>query len=213
MRRRAAIQGDYNFSDRFGGLSAVGGSVGDVHRDQSGLSQEQALAELARLCAEDTVDPKIRRAAIKIIRDCQARDDVCELTALYQAVKFGDSQVKGLEQGLKYVSDPIYRDFYVQPSKLINDCEGGACAGDCDDHAMLIGALAGSLGFVVGLRAYKRKGATSYEHVYAVAVLPKVGKPEAIFGLDTSADAGPTPAGWEPPEGEVANAWLPGEVE
>lgn len=177
-------------------------------------SQEDALEMLARQAAPDTMNPKVRNTAIKIVRSCDARDDICELTAIFEAVKNGDSQVKGLADGLKYMSDNFFTDTFIAPSDLLDECEDGACAGDCDDHAGLCFALAGALGFRVGLRAWGPKGSKGFQHVYAVALVPKEEEDEPYeFGLDTSADAGESSAGWQPPEGHVLTAWMePGDV-
>jgi hypothetical protein len=176
-------------------------------------TQEDALVLLAQLTAEDTFDPKIRSAAIKMVRRCAARDDICELTALFEAVKYGDAQVRGLENGLKYMSDNFYVDGFVSPAQMLRECENGACGEDCDSHAALMAALAGNLGYRVGIRAWGH-GEDGYEHVYAVALIPK-DEPDLSkcyeFGLDTSADVGDSHAGWQPQEGHVATAWITGD--
>jgi len=174
--------------------------------------QEEALKVLASLVEEDSGDPQIRQAAIRIVDSCDARDDVCELSEIFNAVKSGSKKVSWLRDGLKYMSDPRAKDWFPSPSRLMKMCQDGACAEDCDGHAVLVAALAASLGFRVGLRAYAKPGRPkgNYEHIYAVAMLPKVddgSKPE-VFALDTSADAGVSYAGWEPPRGQVLTAWM-----
>jgi hypothetical protein len=174
-------------------------------------TQEDALLAMAEMTLEDTANPIVRNAAIAIVEECEARHDECELAAIFEAVKHGTDKVKGLSRGLKYVSDPRHRDFYVAPHRLLQLCASGSCGGDCDDHAMLCAALAGALGFRVGLRAWGEKKERGYSHVYAVALLPKdgeAGEKSKVFGLDTSADVGDSTPGWEPPEGRVLTAWL-----
>jgi hypothetical protein len=177
-------------------------------------TQEQALVQLAKLTAEDTFDPIVRRAAIKIVRKCKARDDVCELSALFEAVKHGDKQIPGLENGVKYMSDNFWVDGFVSPAQMLRDCEAGACAEDCDSQGALMAALAGSLGFRVGVRAWGPSGESGFAHIYAVAIVPK-DEPDLSkcyeFGLDTSADVGDSHAGWQPDEGNVATAWITGD--
>ena len=198
---------------RFGDLSGSAG-VSRFAIVEAG-DQAEALAYLAQQTAPDTMSPRVRNAAVKIIRNCDARDDICELTAIFEAVKNGDPQVAGLEDGMKYLSDNFFIDTFTSPDSALAECEDGACAGDCDDHAALCFALAGSLGFRVGLRAWGPKGSKGYQHVYCIALVPKEDEDEPYeFGLDTSADAGDSEAGWQPPEGNVLTAWMePGDID
>jgi len=198
----------YGHYGRYGNSGSDPGSWSELDvRDQ-----EEALQVLASLVEGDAGDPEIRQAAIRITSDCEARDDVCELTALFDAVKTGSKKVSWLRNGLKYMSDPRTRDWFPSPTRMMKMCKGGACAEDCDGQAALVAALAASLGFRVGLRAYAKPGKPNgnYEHIYAVAMLPKVddGSQEQVFALDTSADVGDSYAGWEPPRGQVLTAWM-----
>jgi hypothetical protein len=60
---------------------------------------------------------------------------------------------------------------------------------------------------MVGLRAWGPRNSQDYEHVYAVAMLPKHGGPSSrVVGLDTTVDE--SSVGWEPPNGRVLTAWL-----
>jgi len=169
-------------------------------------NQKAALQELAKLVEKSTVDPLVRNAAIAITADCDSRDDECEVQAIFNAVKHGDDRVKGLEKGLKYMSDPRWADFFTAPGRTLRQLADGINSGDCDDHSALVTALLGSLGFVVGLRAWGRdKG--EYTHVYGVVGLPKLGWTELV-GLDTTVDE--SEVGWEPPKGHVLTALLDG---
>lgn len=170
-------------------------------------TQEAALRVIAKLIQTGGEDPYVRRVAKIITSSCDARDDLCELQSIYDAVKTGDSRVPGLENGVRYVSDPQSMDAFVGPSRLLKECREGACAEDCDGVTALVGALAAAVGFRVGARAYGRRGSRSeYTHVYPVVALPKHGKVKRIVGLDTTVpDA---EVGWEPPEGHALTAWL-----
>jgi hypothetical protein len=167
-------------------------------------SQKKALEELAKLIEKSTVDPMVRNAALAITHDVDSRDDLGEVQAIFQAVKHGTEQVEGLSKGLKYMSDPRWADFFTSPSRILKQSahHPSLAAGDCDDHAALICALLGSLGFVCGLRAWGRtKG--EFTHVYAVVAMPKIG-PEEFVGLDTTVEE--SEVGWEPPKGHVLTA-------
>jgi len=169
--------------------------------------QRASLHELAKLVESSIPNPRVRQAALLITADCPARDDMAELTAIFNAVKSGDSRVAGLENGVRYVADPKILDFFTAPPRLLEQCARGACAEDCDGQAALVASLAGSLGFEVGLRAYAPEGTArgQYTHVYAVANVPKRAPRETI-GLDTTVPD--SNVGWQPPSGIVLTAWV-----
>ncbi len=172
-------------------------------------SQKLVLRELAELVEKSTVDPIVRNAALAITSDVDQRDDEGEVQAIFNAVKYGDARVAGLERGLKYMSDPRWADFFTAPSRMLKQMAASPdlAAEDCDGHSMLIAALLGSLGFIVGLRAWGRtKG--EYDHVYAMVALPK-NDPKEEAGLDTTVDE--SVVGWEPPGGRTLTAWLDGQ--
>lgn len=168
--------------------------------------QKKALEELATLTEKSTVDPLVRNAALAITADCDSRDDECEVRAIFDAVKTGTTAVTGLENGLKYVSDPQWADFFSSPSRTLRQLAAGINGGDCDDHAALLCGLLGSLGFTTGLRAWgPTKG--EFTHVYAVVGMPKLDYDE-MWGLDTTVES--SEPGWEPPGGSVLTALMDG---
>lgn len=168
-------------------------------------SQQDALSKLAELTQRATIHPLIRNTAIRIIAECAGRDDMCELKAIFRAVKRGDSSIPPLVNGFKYVADPRFADYFASPVDLLNNCLKGACAGDCDDHTALVAALAGAVGFKVGLRAWGRDS-SGFSHVYPVVAYPKRPPFKRALGLDTTVPS--SSVGWEPPEGNVLTAWL-----
>ncbi len=179
-------------------------------------SPDQALRELGRMVHRAVLkDPRIRLAALSITRECDSRDDLCELEAIYGAVKHGTDTVDALRNGYRYVADPNIADYFVSPTRTLEFCEAGMCGGDCDDHTMLVAALANSIGFTVGMRAYARSERAPFSHVYAVAIVPKRGPfTKAAYdngqiqavGLDTTVPS--ARVGWEPPRGRVRTHWI-----
>lgn len=188
--------------DRYGFVPGNGRGV--TYRDFK--TQSDSLKVLGDLAQRGSIDPYIRYTALKIVRNAQGRDDQAELEALFNAIKHGDPEVKPLRNGLKYVADPRFSDYFTAPKDLLQMAENGANGGDCDDHTALMCALGASLGFKMGLRAWGRKGDDSFSHVYAVAAYPKRPPFTSVLGLDTTVDE--SEVGWEPPEGEVLTAWL-----
>lgn len=165
---------------------------------------------------------RVYTAARQMTAGCDSKDDLCELQAVFESVKHGNENVVNksgkayFKKGLRYVADPTLGDFHVTPEKMLSQCEIGACAEDCDSHAMLIAALCGSLGFRVGIRGYGPEKRGVLTHVYAVVLTPKAirtdefGNPnqddDRILGMDTTVRQ--SSLGWEPPPGEVLTAWI-----
>ena len=189
------------------------------HRLVDAETQENALRLLGELVQRASVHPAVRTAALQIIQSagCDSREDACEVQAIFDAVRYGDPSIPWLKTGFKYVADPRYADYFSSPVDTIAACQKGACGGDCDDHAALIAALLGSIGWKVGLRAYGVPGQRGYSHVYAVVAFPKKPKHLAgpsgpklvwdkVLGLDTTVPS--AKPGWEPPKGNVLTGWL-----
>lgn len=167
--------------------------------------QEKALKLLAELSQRATINPLVRNTALRIVAECASRDDACELAAIYNAVKHGHPEIPSLRNGVKYVADPRYADYFESPVDVLVQCSKQACGSDCDGHAALIAALAGSLGWRMGLRAWGRKP-SEYEHVYAVALFPKRAPHTSVVALDTTVDS--FKVGSEPPRAHVLNAYF-----
>ena len=103
--------------------------------------QKKALQELAGLVEKSTVDPLVRNGALALTSDCDSRDDECEVHAIFNAVKTGDDRVKGLEKGLKYMSDPRWADFFSSPGRTLRQLGAGYNGGDClPADTLLLGA-------------------------------------------------------------------------
>lgn len=167
---------------------------------------------LSKLIMKGQLSPKIREWAIQIVRDCPNRDDACELTAIFEAVKRGHPTLHGLEGGIAYRSDPQEADYFTGAEYLRGMCERGACAGDCDDHTVMVASLAAAIGHTVGLRIWRKDPNSQYAHIYAVALVSKklpiaAAKDEAnVMALDTSTEeASP---GWQPDYGYVKTYWI-----
>lgn len=174
-------------------------------------TQADALKVLAELTLAGTLDPYVRAAALRLTNHLPGKDEAGEIEAIFNAVKFGDNRVPGLEKGVRYMADGRWADHFTAPKRLLQMCRDGMCAEDCDGHAALIAALLGSIGFMVGLRAWGPAGGQDYEHVYAVAVYPKAGGKNArVLGLDSTVDE--SKVGWEPPPGKILTAWLDDEA-
>lgn len=166
-------------------------------------TQEDSLMALGGLVERAALDPSIMRAAKIITNNCDARDDNCELQAIFDAVKKGHPAIPGFENGIRYLSDARGADQFISPVAMLRECAEGACAGDCDDHASMVCALGSAIGFRMGLRAYGPLNSKGYNHVYAVAYTPKRYTKKTV-GMDTSVPS--SYLGWQPPRGRVLTA-------
>src|SRR3990172_3632462 len=103
-------------------------------------SQRDALEKLAELIRKGSIDQEILRAAKAVTRDCSARDDLCELEALFQP--------------LKYSHSPPPPPAALVAAGSLRPHPGGGGAGGGPGHAatILVGSLAASIGFMVGAR-------------------------------------------------------------
>lgn len=179
-------------------------------RELTVKDQADALLVAARLTAKASIHPKIRETALIITHACKKNDGDGQMQAIYDAVKEGHPDVRGLEKGVKYVRDPVLTDFFTSPVKLLKQCEADdrTCSEDCDGHGMLIAALCASIGLRSGLRAFKPDGKKSFTHVYAVAS-PDINagddKPK-LHGMDTTIDR--AYVGWEPSPGKTMTVLL-----
>lgn len=107
-------------------------------RFREAADQEETLRLLAELVERASIHPFVVNTARIIVQDCgvtggarSAADDLCELKAIYRAVKTGDPRVQPLKNGFKYIADPRYADYFSSPVDTLQNCLKGACAGDC----------------------------------------------------------------------------------
>jgi len=96
------------------------------------------------------------------------RDDACQLRGIFDYVK---AQVR-------YLEDPVNMDWYPTAQVLLD-----LGAGDCDDHTILIDALAAVIGFEVGCRVIRPR--RSGFHVYPLVRYPK-GPGNLVIPIDTT---------------------------
>lgn len=104
-------------------------------------SQRTALEHIANLVEKSSVHPLVRETALTLVGSCEDRDDMCEIEAVFGAVKYGDSSVPALKNGLKYVADPRWADHFTAPSRLLEQLRRGVNGGDClPSETILLGA-------------------------------------------------------------------------
>ena len=116
-----------------------------------------------------TRDPEMRRIGIAVTEVCRARDDRCELMAIYDFVK----------RNIRYTGDVTNKDTFQSGYRTMQI--GG---GDCDDHAILCAVLAMVNGFTPKFRITSNYG-SSWDHIYCIVGLPKL-DPRSFVALDTT---------------------------
>lgn len=81
--------------------------------------------------------PEVRQAAIDIIGDAGNHDQRRQAAALLGFVRYR----------VRFTLDPIGSEFIISPLRMLADIRRrGFAYGDCDDHVLLLGSLAASLG-------------------------------------------------------------------
>jgi len=111
--------------------------------------------------------------------ECPARDEACEIEAIWDFVVMN----------VRYVLDIADVDTYSDVKATLE--VGG---GDCDDFTIVFAALLKALGYSVQARVISIDG-RSWAHIYPLCVLPKGGTPRYVLPLDATED-GKEP-GWE----------------
>lgn len=124
----------------------------------------------SRLGAEGGLrDPYMRQLGLLVTRACAARNDMCELQAVFDFVV----------KNVRYTGDIAFKDTFQTALRTLQ--YGG---GDCDDHSVLCAVLAMENGFQTKFRITSNTGAT-WDHIYCLAGVPKH-DPKEWIPLDTT---------------------------
>lgn len=134
------------------------------------------LNTMVRLARQFSSNEVIRDLAEQIIQHVPPKDYRGEISAIQQWVK----------DNIRYTRDVWNVETLKDPIALLNSAQG-----DCDDQALLVAALAASVGFeprfhAIGFRPYE------FEHVFAEV---RLGGPNSWVSVETTE---PVPIGWIP---------------
>lgn len=119
----------------------------------------QTIHLMRRLIDQALNDPQFVRFAIDLVRNVPAYDDYGEVFSLFTWV-----------QGhIRYTKDPVTKEKLTPPMEFLK-----LRAGDCDDIAMLLGALAIALGYPARLVtvAANPDYPQEFSHVYTEVEVP-----------------------------------------
>lgn len=126
-------------------------------------------------------DPLMRDMGLQVTRHCPARNDMCELRAVFDFVT----------KNVRYTGDIAQKDTFQTALRTLQF--GG---GDCDDHSVLCAVLAAENGFETKFRITSNTGST-WDHIYCMAGVPKH-SPRSWVALDTT--LGPGRFNRQPPQ-------------
>lgn len=153
--------------------------TGQMMSIASGLdATRQTLAVMVGLVRKYKTDMNVRTLAIRLTHGCTPKDRRCELTALQHFARDAVRYVGDIE-GVETVQTP------VATLRLM--------AGDCDDKAVLLNALAASIGFSTRFCAIGVGSDSEFSHVMAQA---KLGA--AFINMETILPD--VELGWFPPD-------------
>lgn len=152
-------------------------------------SIDDKLRILASHIDKDRNDPRVDYAVADALGGrsgggwtVRENDANAELGAIYRWVR----------RKVRYTSDVEGLDTFRRPRRTL---ELGI--GDCDDVSTVIGAMASSAGYPVGLRVVRTRGNDDWNHVYNVVGLPKA-DPTRWVPIDGTMAHG---VGWEVSQG------------
>lgn len=143
----------------------------------------QTVRVMRRLIDQALSDPQFVRFAVDLVRSVPAHDEMGEVSAIFAWV----------QQNIRYTKDPVTKEKLYPPQELLQ-----VRAGDCDDMAMLLGALVIADGYPARLITVGASpdSPDEFSHVYLeVEVPPGSGnwvaldgaRPDAAFGLSPEA--------------------------
>jgi Transglutaminase-like superfamily len=96
------------------------------------MGTAQTVRIMRRLIDQALNDPQFVRFAVDLVRNVPAHDEMGEVSAIFRWV----------QQNIRYTKDPVTKEKLYPPQELLN-----IRAGDCDDMAMLLGALVIACGY------------------------------------------------------------------
>lgn len=150
-------------------------------------SLDERINIMQGLVAQGRRDPNLRQLAAQLEQRCQAahpsQRDGCVLATVFWFSK----------ANARYTHDITGVDTYQTAVRTLQ-----FRGGDCDDAAILLCSILAILLFSVGFRVISTTG-QSWEHVYALAGVPRGGPVQGVVPLDTTVPS--SFPGWEPGKG------------
>jgi hypothetical protein len=141
---------------------------------------KQTVQLMRRLVDQAVSDQRFVRFAKEVVRGVEPYDDIGEAYAVYRWVS----------GNIRYTKDPVTKETLYPPFELLK-----IRAGDCDDIAMLMGAIMIALGYPARLItiAASADAPAEFSHVYSESEVPAgsgqwiamdAARPGAQFGIE-----------------------------
>lgn len=141
------------------------------------------LWTMRRLVRQSAADRLTVETAHSIVSSCSPRDRRCEL----------DTLRSWLAGRFRFVRDPAEQETLRPPRALLEQlARDGVVSGDCDDAAILAGALTYALGYrpQAVVTGFRHAGA-AFQHVYTVVPVDDDGTEWVDFDVSRPADRPP----------------------
>jgi transglutaminase superfamily protein len=164
----------------------AGGQIANGYHQRK-MSIKQRLELMQEMVAEDVKDPEMRKLALRVTSKCEARDDECEMRAIYDYVRKNVRYSGDVAPHKLWKGGPVDSvDLYSTGKRTL---ESGA--GDCDDATILVSSLAVLNGITAKFKATSpfKWQKEAYTHVYPMLGYPK-NDPEKWIAADTTLPGG-----------------------
>ena len=145
------------------------------------MSIEDRIKLIQDLIWKGVQDPRNRKLALEITRQCPERDGECEAQAIYRAIK----------RRVRYSGDvaPVKMG-HSGPTESVDLYQGAhrtweIGAGDCDDASILAATLLALNGITPKLRVTAQSPGGPWTHIYTLAGVPK-NRPAKWLSIDTT---------------------------
>ncbi len=140
----------------------------------------KVISKVARMLIEQGKrDPDVNALAIKIVRDCEPKDYLCEVKALHKWVQN--------DKNIRYIKDTFGVEKFATVRRTLK--QG---AGDCDCKSIVLSALAESIGHETRLVLVDGNMQGKFTHVIPQIKVDDVWKYAEVTKPDVA-------FGWKPP--------------
>lgn len=162
-------------------------------------SLEERITQISDLANQGKFDPEvIAWTRAQLSRKCRPGNNgeqwcVPEKNTLAEVKAIHD----GLRRDVRYTSDINGADTYQHPRVTLR-----LKTADCDDYSSLAAAALMSVGIPVRFKVIRTKDASTWNHIYVQAGVPK-SRPQRWISIDASM---PNGVGWEAPPSLVAES-------
>jgi hypothetical protein len=152
-----------------------------AHYTDRKMPLDKRVRLLQDLTWESVQDPRNRKTALAMTARCPARDGMCEVKAIGDAI-FRNVRYTGDIAPVKMgANGPVEGIDLYQSAARTMEFRGG----DCDDHAVALATMLTLNGIPAKFRITAQDKRSDFSHIYVLAGLPKL-DPKRWIALDTT---------------------------